>query len=1304
MRIGITVLFLLISFFNLLSSEMKFYNVNSIYGISMRETSSICKDDNGFIWTSSKTGILRITDGDYRIYSLPYRTADVITVKLFYKNSNLYAYTNNGQLFVYDELYDNFGLVVDLRELLMEHYSYLVLSDIIVDSSDRYWFATSVGLYRYDADVLTLIDEKHIDVTRITKSDDSHLIFTTNEGVSLLDINTSKTEFLYKDMKNDMSYISSLYYDNKNNRLWLGSNSEGLYYYDFIDKSFEKIALKGFPKQPVMAIKENCDSTLYIGIDGQGIWEISKDGKSLLNIYKENADDPYSLSGDGIYDIFCDEGKRVWVSTYSGGLSFFEKEAPLVTQLTHQINNPNSLCNNQVNKVLEDSKGNIWFATNNGVCRWKVSTGKWDVFYHNKHEQAQVFLALCEDNDGNIWAGTYSSGVYILDGNTGRELKHYSFEEKDDTGFTGRFIFDIFKDGEGDIWLGGMSSDIICYNTKKKQFRSYSTQPVRSFNEYSPGKILASCTYGLLLLDKESGEEEVLLNNYLTQSTLVVGDNWWISTSGDGLVQFNKNTKITVKFTSELGVSSNYVNSVVFANGYLWLGTENGLCRFNPHDNSVLIYSFILPLSNISYNVNAGFKLKNGDLAWGTNEGVVIFDPNRLYKTSLQGEIFFQDISISGRSIRETPDLLNNISVNKQTNIKLNYNQSTLAVELIPIGISSLGTKFSWKLEGIDNDWSSPSDLRLINYANIPNGNFELKIRMLDNSLSQIIDERMLSIQIVPPFWNTWWFRLIVFAVICSIILFILKIYTNRLEQRHAEDKIRFFTNTAHDIRTSLTLIKAPIEELNKEKRLSDKGQYYLNLATEQSNRLSFVTTQLLDFQKVDIGKGQVFLVMVNIVELVSRRISMFEATAKKNNINLVFSSDKDTYITAVDELKFEKVVDNLISNAIKYSHPNSNVDINLTCKKEEWTLQVRDYGLGISDNAQNKLFREFYRGDNVANSRMVGSGIGLLLVKNYVSMHNGEIILKSKENEGSTFTIIMPYKEVIETGSSQATKTDVKTNIPTEEADHNIADLEIAIKDEDELVNKKQTILIAEDNNDLQKFLNYSLQDSYNIIIANDGAEAWQIIQKKLPDLVVSDIMMPNMDGLELCRLIKSTFETSHTPVILLTSLSEKTQQLEGFGLGADDYITKPFDIMILTQRIKSIVKNREAVRDKSVKMIKQNDNQLIFTNELNDRFVKKAVEVINNNISNSLFGKEEFASAMNVSSSLLYKKIKALTGQSPTDFIKIIRLNYSLELLQSRKYSVTEVSELAGFSSIGYFSTVFKKHFGKSPTEILC
>jgi DNA-binding response OmpR family regulator len=477
-------------------------------------------------------------------------------------------------------------------------------------------------------------------------------------------------------------------------------------------------------------------------------------------------------------------------------------------------------------------------------------------------------------------------------------------------------------------------------------------------------------------------------------------------------------------------------------------------------------------------------------------------------------------------------------------------------------------------------EWSHPSSQQIITYTNIPNGNFRLKVRMYNNSLSQIVDERTLDIHVIPLYWQTWWFRLVIFIIIMSTTFFVLKFYINRLKQRHAEDKIRFFTNTAHDLRTSITLINAPIQELNKEEELSEKGHYYLNLAMEQSERLSNVATQLLDFQKVDMGKGQLFLVMVDIVNLVYRRKTMFKSTAGKKNVILEFVSNKESYMSAVDELKIEKVVDNLISNAIKYSHTN---------------------------------------GKEVVEVAPVGH-----------------------EELGNI----------------------ISADGPSDQSEY---------KQEDDRSGKKKSILIVDDNKDLRNFLKCSFENQYYILEAGNGNEAWELLQKESPELTISDVMMPDMDGFELCKLIKSTFETSHIPVILLTSLCDKSDQLEGLGLGAEDYITKPFDISLLEQRIKSLMRNRE-----------------------------KAVEVIHNNMQNLDFDKESFAMEMHVSGSLLYKKIKALTGQSPIEFIKSIRLNRALELLQSHKYTITEVSELCGYSSISYFSTVFKKYFGKSPTEV--
>ncbi|WP_352421618.1 response regulator [Proteiniphilum sp.] len=1261
----------------------------------MREVASICKDKHGFIWASSKTGIARLSEDNYRIYQLPYKTADVINVKLVYENDTLLAFTNNGQIFRYNVLSDRFDLIIDIRDPLKD--SHLVINNILIDQTGSFLIASSIGLYKYSEGKISRIGGGYLsDIHRIAWCDTDHLFMVEDRGIWLINANTMDSKCLYEYSAQFTLKSTSLYYDDKTNWLWVGTTSDGLYLYDLEKNSFSHVPFKTFPKQPIQAITPNSDSTILVGIDGQGIWELTKAGDKVLNIYKEDADNLLSLKGDGVYDIFCDKNQRVWVCTYSGGLSYFDQESTDVSQIIHQINNHNSLNNNNVNKVIEDSKGNLWFATNNGISCWNVTSGRWITYFADKHEQAQVFLSLCEDNNGNIWAGSYSSGVYVIDGKSGKEIAHYSREE-DRSSLTNNFIFDIFKDSQGDLWLGGPMGDTFCYVEKENKFIPYPFHPVYAFGELKPGHILLACTYGLSLLDKQSAETAVLLDGYLLHDVLIIGDDVWLGTCGDGLLRYNLEDRSVDKYTTETSLPSNYINSILYEGGYLWLGTENGLCRFNPDDESVLIYSSVSPFFNVSFNQSSSFQLRNGQLIWGTNNGAVMFYPGVVQFSQSEGRIFLQDLIISGRSIRDTPTFKLDTPLDNLQHISLGYGQNTLTLEFLAIGTATANSKFSWKMEGIDDEWSRPTSSRVLTYASIPSGNFTLKIRMYDSSLSQLVNERSFDIHITPPFWKTWWFRLILFIFIAGIIIILLRYYINRLKQRHTEDKIRFFTNTAHDIRTSLTLISAPIEELNKERDLSEEGRYYLNLATEQSGRLSFVATQLLDFQKVDIRKGQLFLAMTDIVDLVFRRQSMFATAAKKQHIDLAFSTNQKSYITALDELKIEKVVDNLISNAIKYSHPESKVEINLECGKDRWVLEVKDHGLGISDKAKSKLFREFYRGDNVVNSKMVGSGIGLLLVKNYVSMHDGNVSLHSEENIGSTFKVVIPYKKVSDV--LQPTVPRAPELIP--EAQNNFNEISISGKKEHS-IEKKEHVLVVEDNNDLQNFLKHALQSYYQVTVADDGVEAWEQIQKKMPELVISDIMMPNMDGFELCRLMKSTYETSHIPVVLLTALSEKTQQLQGLGIGADDYLTKPFDMALLTQRIKSIIQNRKTVREKALKLIQETDGDPILSNELNDKFVKRAVELVRTNMDNPEFDKETFASAMHVSSSLLYKKLKSLTDQSPVDFIRGIRLNYAVELLQSGKYTVTEVSELCGFSSVKYFSQAFKKYFGESPSRI--
>jgi signal transduction histidine kinase/AraC-like DNA-binding protein len=658
------------------------------------------------------------------------------------------------------------------------------------------------------------------------------------------------------------------------------------------------------------------------------------------------------------------------------------------------------------------------------------------------------------------------------------------------------------------------------------------------------------------------------------------------------------------------------------------------------------------------------------------------------------GKIFFQNISVSGRSIRETPSFNLSNPIDSLDAIKLKYSQNTISLELIPLNISR-GSMFSWQLDGFDKDWSPPSANRLVTYTNLPSGQFYLKIRLYDNSL-KIVHERSLAIQLIPPIWKKAWFILLISLIILGVLLLGLLYYIKSLKQKHTEEKVRFFTNTAHDIRTSLNLILAPVEELTHEHKLSETGKYFLETAIVQARKLASVVTQLMDFQKVDIGREELNLRMADVVALVGNRKQMYEPFAKNKGIEIEMKADKESYVTAIDENKIEKVIDNLISNAVKYSYSNGKVSIDLQCESNKWILAITDWGIGISKKDQRKLFKEFYRGENAVNSKIVGSGIGLLLAKDYVGMHHGTIKCDSYLNIGSKFIISIPYKEIqgLVAGNFATEPFSYQENQSWE------AHAEPVFGHSP---NKVMNLLIVEDNEDFCNFLTNSLAGDFKVFTANDGVKAWDLILKHLPDLVVSDIMMPNMDGYGLCQLIKSTFETSHIPVILLSALSDKTNQLHGLGLGADDYLAKPFDMVLLRQKIKSIHHNREIVREKSIKFLQEPDNEPLLINEHNNKFVKKIMEVVWANISNPEFDKEVFASKMNVSSSLLYKKLKSLTGQSPTDFVKIVRIKHASELIISRKYTVTEVSEMCGFSSVGYFSTVFKKFYGKPPTELL-
>ncbi|MDR1004114.1 MAG: response regulator [Prevotellaceae bacterium] len=1261
------------------SQEFTFNSINEQFGISVREITSVVRDDDGFIWAASRTGILRTAADDARVYTLPLVTTDVMQVKMACRGNRLIAITQNGQAFCYDRIQNRFELSFTLSSQLGTDGW---VSNLLIDSTGTVWISTSAGLFVWAGGEVVQVLNGIAELSYITQMDADHLLVFLTSATFQIDTRSKQTSRL----RGQLNYpISAVRYDDRTHRVWIGTYDAGLWQYDLQTQQFRKAPVSGFSKHIVRDIMLPDTASIWTGIDGDGIWILDRDAKHVRQVLREDLNNPSSLRGNGVYSLLMDDNHRVWTATNSGGLQYTMTAHPVVETLTHGINNPQSLYNNQVNSIVTDRNNNLWIATDDGISRRDARTHAWKHLYTGRQT---VFLSLETDGDGHIYAGTYGEGLYVLDEATGNELHHYTEHDGDIFG-TGGFVFATYTDSAGDVWMGGVKGKVYCFNPRTRHFRTYDTQPVYCFAEFEPGQILMGCAYGLLLMDKETGKLDVLVHNHTIHDIAVSGRTVWICTSGDGVIELDMSTAGQggqKHYTTQQGISSNYTKSLLLVDSTLWIGTDEGLCRLNLKDNRIRTFANQPLLTNVSFSVNAACRQSDGRLAFGTNKGVVLFHVDKLDSVRSSGRIYFSNIIVAGRSIRDIPSYKLTAPIDSITTLHLDYPQNSFTLSVFPLGNISRSATFSWQLEGQDKGWNPYSTNRYINYTNLPAGRYRLSIRLYDGS---ILSHRQLMITVSPPFWKSAWFRLLITLLFIGLVTFVVRYYVQWLHRRYADEKIRFFARMAHDIRTSLMLIKAPVEELHKETGLSTWGAKCLSMASEQATRLTDTATQLLDFEKLDIGREQPLFANINLTDLFSRRISVHESYAAGRNIDIIATLTPDNYWTQVDARMMERVIDNLLSNAVKYSAAGSRIEVTFTGEADRWKLRVKDHGMGISKSAQRKLFREFYRSDNAVNAQVVGSGIGLLMTKKYITIHNGKIEVSSELNVGTTFDITVPLRLLPETKSLEVPEPDPQT------------DALLPAGDEAEAVSDMH-ILVVEDNRALREFMVHPLREHFHVSTADDGLDAWKKIEKLQPDLVVSDVIMPQMDGFELCRRIKSAYETSHIPVILLTALSDKTNQLKGLGLGADNYLVKPFDMTLLASRITSIIRNRRTVLQKAIEA-QHDDSHAIVANRINDEFIRKAISCVRANIGNENFGKEDFASALALSQSLLYKKIKALTNLSVVEFIREIRLNYAMELLQSGKFNVTEVSEMCGFNTPAYFSRVFKEYFGKPPMEAM-
>ena len=702
------------------------------------------------------------------------------------------------------------------------------------------------------------------------------------------------------------------------------------------------------------------------------------------------------------------------------------------------------------------------------------------------------------------------------------------------------------------------------------------------------------------------------------------------------------------------------------------------------------------------FNAAAGTVRKNKNFVFGSTDGAIELPMNVKFPDYKFSRLVFSDFHLSYQPVYPgVKDSPLQKSIDETDVLELAYDENTFSFEVSTINYDSPGNAlYSWKLEGFYEKWTQPGANNLIRFTNLPPGRYILHVRAISREEHDIVfQERAMKIIITQPFWSSWW------AILCYILLviggfyFVLRVINLRKQKNISDEKTQFFINTAHDIRTPLTLIKAPLEELLEEETLTDNGITRTNIALRNVEVLLRLVSNLINFERTDVYSSKMSVSEYELNTYMNEIYNSFSSYAAIRRIEYTYESTFSYMNVSFDKEKMDSILKNIISNSLKYTPENGKVSISVSDTNDSWKVIIKDTGIGIPASEQSKLFKLHFRASNAINSKVTGSGIGLMLVGKLVSLHGGKISVDSVEHQGTTIKIVFPKKNKTSQSISDEASSKFEALAPVLPAPNVPAKTTATIDDPN-----LRRILVVEDNDELRSYLVSSLSSIYNVQACANGKEALIIIKEYWPELVLSDIMMPEMRGDELCVAIKSDIEISHIPVLLLTALGEENNILDGLSIGADEYLIKPFSVKILRANIANLLANRELLRmryanlDIEAKSMVPSANG---TNSLDWKFISNVKKIVDENINNPEFSVNVLCESSGMSRTSFYCKLKALTGQSPTEFIRGMRLKRATELLKEGEYAINEISDMVGFSETKYFREVFKKYYKMSPSR---
>ena len=1319
-------------------------NLNTDNGLSSSRVYSIVEAEDGAMWISTKRGVDRYNGQLVSNYTLatemPYSDACGRNIKLTQDHHRqIYAYDNKGKVYIYNKVKDTFVLRCNLLNILGGS---IVLNELLVDEKGNFWLAMDKGLYclSASADGKEIIREKAKGRFILKDTYINHIQFV---GQRLL-IGTSKDVYCYSvatqkiAKKISGSSVVSSYHDIEGHHIWLGTFHEGVKVLD--DSTWKPInsitfhSLQNIPQIPVRSIISFNHQTLLMAVDGAGIYAYDKHNKQTKLLLNTEGRPGNVLKGNGLYTLCCDRFGDLWAGSYSGGVDLAIPMEHTLEYITHEYLNNQSLIDNCVNDVFQSRDGKIWYATDKGVSIYDLQTHSWHHGLYNK-----VALTICQTVDGRILVGTYGNGVYQVNSD-GTSMPAYSVR---DGKLKSDYVFCLFADSEGNLWIGCLDGDMACFPSGKNISRGVGkaafylpVNEVQCITESEDKRSIAVGTsHGCYLIDKQNPmhprrffyteqypdkDINLFVNSMVYQNSRHV----WIGTDGGGLYDYDLTTNKLRNYTTQESLPSNTVSGLIKGkNGKLWLSTDKGLAFI--YQGKVVDLNFFKGLER-EYNRMSVARTSDGRMLFGSNDGVVALAPMFAKGLNYAAPLRIHRVEVEGI---ERTDQWNKtlFEMLQDGTLQLHHHENTLIVSFESINYQyQHDIQYQYYLEGYDRNWSKPSSYQLARFVNLPPGNYVLYVKAICRSNGRELGATSLNISIAQPWWNTWWAWILYLSILTAILYFAWQYYKERLQRKYYDEKINFFVNTAHNIRTPLSLVLAPLVDLSNDSHLSEKSRAFLDMAQRNGNKLLKMVTELLDFQKVEQSAQPVRLQDIELPMLLRLQIDKFALAAQEKHILLSLETCPQQQIHT-DLKMMDLILENLLSNAIKYTPQGGKVTLSASVEGKMALIHVCDTGIGIPKAEVKSIFKSFFRASNAVASQEMGSGLGLMLTQKLVEKLQGKLTFATEEGKGTTFSVKLPLDNVTAPSVRLVEeKQKVSPEPPLAEDKHDETCQTVSSVLLQDAGVSKDTLLFVDDNEDLCKYIRMTFGDSYQVVDVESAEAALKYLQEGGEcDIVVSDVMMPGMHGDELCRLIKENNETSWLPVILLTAKTGRDFMIEGLALGADDYIAKPFDTAILASKVANILTNRRRLSqyymDRTLALVRsremppesappqqticpdscENAEEAVL-NPHDQAFVDKATSFVLAHLSDTDFNIDRLCREMAMSRTLFYGRLKTLTGQNPQDFIRLIRLEQAAIFLKQGD-SVLDVSVKAGFVNVKYFSTVFKKHFGVSPSKYL-